>query len=117
MVVAMILFLRVFSAPHRNMARPRYKTTSAIAEISLSMPREPLKYNKGYRGQILAEVLVAGGVFSVIIASILGLVLDSYRATTGGGEDTQAMFLAQEGLDAAKAIRDVAWTNLTVGSH
>ncbi len=73
------------------------------------------RFNK--KGQVISELLVVGGLFSLIFISIMGLVLDSYRATTGGEEDTYATFLAQEGLDAARAIRDDAWLNLVLGDH
>ncbi len=81
---------------------------------SLNAQRSTLNANGG---QAIAEILIAGGIFALVAAAVIGLVLDSYRATVGGEEDSIAMFLAQEGLDAARSIRDRTWLDLATGTH
>ena len=60
---------------------------------------------------------MAIGVFILIVSAIFGLIIDSYRSTNAGDEYSRALFLVQEGLDAARAIRDVSWLNLIDGNH
>jgi len=69
------------------------------------------------QGQSLIELLVAMGIF-VLFASAVGfLVIDSYIAHRAGKEETIAVFLAQEGLEAARSIRDNDWSDLVDGNH
>lgn len=81
------------------------------------MPKATSKDNKLQAGQSLLEVLVALGVFVVGIAAIGSLVLDANVAFRQGGERTQAILLAQEGLEAARSIRDADFDNLTASAN
>ncbi|MFA5747095.1 MAG: prepilin-type N-terminal cleavage/methylation domain-containing protein [Candidatus Paceibacterota bacterium] len=69
------------------------------------------------KGQSLVELMIAMGLFALSAAAITLLVLDSYVAVRAGQEKTRAVFLAEEGMEAARAIRDNNWSNLTVGDH
>lgn len=69
------------------------------------------------KGQLIIELLVAMAIFISVVSATAFLILDSYVANRAGGEMTQSTFLAQEGLEAARAIRDSGWNNLTAGSH
>lgn len=69
------------------------------------------------RGQSLIELLIAMGVFVLAVSAITFLILDAYIADRAGHERTKASFLAEEGLEAAKSIRDNDWDDLTVGDH
>lgn len=68
-----------------------------------------LRYQKG---QSLIELLVAMAVFVLALSTISFLIIDSYVSNRAGRERTQATFLAEEGLEAAKSIRDNNWANL-----
>jgi len=72
---------------------------------------------KKQKGQSLIELLIAIAIFSFTISAVAFLIIDSYTANRLGLEITQATFLAEEGLEAAKAIRDNDWRNLTNGWH
>ncbi|HEX9679253.1 MAG TPA: hypothetical protein VGA08_01420, partial [Candidatus Saccharimonadales bacterium] len=76
----------------------------------------PLK-NKIQSGQSLLEVIVATALFSLVFASIVGLSVDAFYSTQAGQENTEAVFLAKEGLEAAKSNRDNHWLNLVNGDH
>lgn len=69
------------------------------------------------KGQSLIELLIAMGVFILVISVIAFLVIDAYVADRLGKELTQATFLAEQGLEAARSIRDNDWTSLSVGDH
>ena len=69
------------------------------------------------KGQSLIEVLVAIGVFVIGIATIGVLVLDANVSSRQGIERTQAILLAQEGLEAARSLRDADFDNLAAGAH
>jgi len=68
-------------------------------------------------GQSLVELLIAMGIFVLAVTAITWLILDVFLADRTGRERTVATFLAKEGIEAAKSIRDSNWDSLSVGSH
>lgn len=76
---------------------------------------EKLKNNRP--GQTIMEFLVAVAVFVIGIVTVGYLVLDAMQASRQGAERTQAGFLASEGLEAARAIRNAKYSNLINGPH
>ncbi|MBU4370069.1 prepilin-type N-terminal cleavage/methylation domain-containing protein, partial [Patescibacteria group bacterium] len=64
---------------------------------------------KNQSGQSLIELLIALGVFVLVVTAINFLSLDTYVADRAGGERTQATFLAKEGIEAAISISDNNW--------
>jgi len=71
----------------------------------------------GGQGQSLIELLIAMGVFILVISVIAFLVIDAYVADRLGKELTQATFLAEQGLEVARSIRNNDWSSLSVGDH
>lgn len=69
------------------------------------------------RGQSLIELVVAIGIFVIVVSILVFLILNSYVAGRLASEITQANFLAEEGLEVARSIRDNSWDDLTVGDH
>ena len=69
------------------------------------------------KGQSLVEILVAVAVFSFIVSAVAFLILDVYLADRAGREISQAVFLTEEGLEAARSIRDNNWDDLVGGQH
>jgi len=72
---------------------------------------------KSKKGQSLIELIIAIGIFVFVISALIFLVLDSYVSGRLATEITKADFLAQEGLEAVRSIRDNSWSDLTAGSH
>lgn len=72
---------------------------------------------KNKSGQSLIELLVAMGVFILVISSTMFLTLDSHLANRQGGERTKAAFFAEAGLSGASSIANQAWKFLTDGEH
>jgi len=61
------------------------------------------------KGSGLAEILVAVFIFSIILGS---LITASNKYLSGAGENlrsTQGVYIAQEGIEAVKIIRDTNW--------
>lgn len=69
-----------------------------------------LKFNfKSPKGQSILEVIVAMAIFSLIASSMAAMAVGGFTALTQGGEQIEAANLAQEGIEAVRAIRDRAW--------
>jgi type II secretory pathway component PulJ len=80
------------------------------------MMKEP-KYKKplsSCHGQSLIEVIIAMAIFSLIVVSIVGLVLGGLALLTEGGRFSHADHLAQEGLEAVRAIFRNDWNKSTL---
>ncbi len=72
-------------------------------------PIEQKNKRKRQEGQSLLELIVAMAIFSLIGAAMISMVTGSFIGLQRGGEETQAQALAQEGIEAVRAIRDRAW--------
>lgn len=68
-------------------------------------------------GQLLVEILVAIGVFVVGVVTVGVLMIDAGISSRQGVERSQAISLAQEGLEATRSIRNADFDNLTAGTH
>ena len=79
------------------------------------MKRAQLITNK--KGQSLVELMIAMAIFVLMVTAVSWLIIDSYLTNRLGQEKTTATFLAKEGLEATRSIRDNNWLGLTVGSH
>ena len=69
------------------------------------------------RGQSLIELLIALGIFVVMVSVVAFLLIDSYISNLQASQNSKAIFLAEEGMEAARSIRDNSWDNLTAGPH
>lgn len=74
-----------------------------------------MKLNK--KGQSLIEFLIAMGIFVLLISGLSLLIIDSYLSHRVSRERTKAIFLAEEGIEAVRSIRDADWDALTLGNH
>jgi len=68
-------------------------------------------------GQSLVELIIAMGIIVLVIGSIVFLVIDSYISGRLSKEITQANFLAEEGMEAIRSIRDNSWDDLSAGTY
>lgn len=64
------------------------------------------------QGQSLMEIVIAMAIFALIAASLTSLILGSLSLSGEGGLITEADMLAQEGIEAVKAIKNRAWNEL-----
>lgn len=87
------------------------------------MKREPPPLTpKGWlvinqKGFSLVEVILASAVFVLLVIAFVGAYLYGQEATMLAGNRARAALLAEEGLEAARNIRDASFANLTNGAH
>lgn len=74
------------------------------------------KYSEG-KGSGLIEVVLAIALFVILVPALVMLALGSISGVARSQERLEAAALAQEALEAARAIRDFNWDNLIVGAH
>lgn len=76
------------------------------------------KFNfRNQKGLSLIELMVAMAFFVLVVSGVIFLVLDAYSANRQGAERTRATLIAQEGLEAARSIKDRGWKYLTTGVY
>lgn len=71
-------------------------------------------YKTGLSGQSLLEIIIAMAIFGIIASALASLSLGGFRGLVQGGQRGGAEILAQEGMEAVRAIRDRAWNESIV---
>ncbi|MBI2033813.1 MAG: fibronectin type III domain-containing protein [Candidatus Liptonbacteria bacterium] len=69
------------------------------------------------RGFSPVEVILAGSILALIVTAIVGALVYGREGTQVSGSRARAIFLADEGLEALRNMRDESFTNLTDGPH
>ncbi|MDO8663473.1 MAG: hypothetical protein Q7K28_01370 [Candidatus Wildermuthbacteria bacterium] len=69
------------------------------------------------KGQSLIELLIAIGIFVAMVSAVGFILIGSYISNLQAREGVIAVSLAEEGLEAARSIRNESWDDLTAGSH
>ena|SRR3989344_3495125 len=85
-----------------------------IQKLSQLMPKDWLVTNRGFS---LVEVILASSVFILITTALVGAIIYGQESTVLSGQRAQAVFLAEEGLEAVKNIRDDDFSNLIDGTY
>lgn len=75
-----------------------------------------IKNIKNYQGFSLVEIVLASGLLALLSLIFLGILTYGQQSTIRAGQRDRAIFLAQEGLEAARSIRDQNFANLTSGN-
>ena len=73
-----------------------------------------MKYKKN--GFALLEALVAAGILSTVLAGSIGALLISTRSASTNGARMEAAYLADEGIEAVRILRDNGWS-ANIASH
>ena len=68
------------------------------------------------RGFSLVEIVLASGVLALLSIIFLGILTYGQESTVRAAQRERAIFLAQEGLEATRSIRDQNFVNLTSGN-
>lgn len=63
-------------------------------------------------GQSVVEVIMALGIFALILGALISMATGGFLGLTQGGEQTKAQALAQQGIEAVRTIHDDAWNRL-----
>ncbi len=70
-----------------------------------------------HHGSFLVEALIAIAILSIIAGTIVVSLSNQITGTQTSRDTSAATAYAQEGLEAARAIRDSGWGNLATGVH
>lgn len=68
-------------------------------------------------GFSLVEVVLSGSLFALLLSAFVGALVFGSENTRLGGERVRAAFLAEEGLEAVRSIRDGRFADLRDGVH
>ncbi len=79
------------------------------------MKRAPKKRQPG--GSFLVEALIAIAILTIIAGSIVVSLSSQINSTTTSRDTAAATAYAQEGLEAARVIRNTGWDALATGNH
>lgn len=67
-------------------------------------------------GFSIVEVLLSGSIFLLLLSAILGAVIYGGEGSAASGERVRAIYLAEEGLEAVRNIKDAGFSNLPDGT-
>ncbi|OGE86659.1 MAG: hypothetical protein A3J48_01825 [Candidatus Doudnabacteria bacterium RIFCSPHIGHO2_02_FULL_46_11] len=73
-----------------------------------------LKNSKGFS---LVEVILSASIFALLLTAVIGAIIYGQMSSALSGDRQRAVFLAQEGLEAVRSIRDNDFDLLTNGPH
>ncbi|MBX4181332.1 prepilin-type N-terminal cleavage/methylation domain-containing protein [Candidatus Parcubacteria bacterium] len=68
---------------------------------------------KSSKGITLVEVLIASAIISVFIVALLSVHTLYLRSALKNSSSIQASYLIEEGIEAARFLRDSAWVNIS----
>jgi hypothetical protein len=63
------------------------------------------------------EVIIASSIFAMMVTTFVGALLYGQEAFALGGNRTRAVLLAEEGLEAARNLRDAGFGNIPDGTY
>ena len=69
------------------------------------------------KGFSVVEVVLAAGLFGLIITGLTSILVYGEESSALAGQRARAVFLAEEGIEAIRNIRDENFTNLTDGNY
>ncbi|MFA6028026.1 MAG: hypothetical protein WC752_03810 [Patescibacteria group bacterium] len=79
------------------------------------MSRE--KSNIKNNGFAVIELLIVASVFALLVTALVGIFMLTQKAFVSSGNEDRALMVAEEGLEAARNIRDSDYTLLTDTPH
>jgi len=68
-------------------------------------------------GFSVIEVVLAAGLFGLIITALTSILVYGEESSALAGQRARAVFLAEEGMEAVRNIRDENFANLTDGNY
>jgi len=80
----------------------------------VSLKTKKILSSKGFS---LIEIILSSGLLALFALAFLGVLGFSQESTLRAGQRNRAIFLAEEGLEAARSIRDESFNNLSTGNH
>ena len=71
-----------------------------------------IKKFKKCGGLSIIEIMIAMGIFALVSASLASLALGGFNLLARADKSVKAVALAQEGIEAVRSIRAIAWNEL-----
>ncbi len=68
------------------------------------------------KGFSLIEIILSSGLLALFALAFMGVLGFGQESTLRAGQRNRAIFLAEEGLEAARSMRDENFSNLIAGS-
>lgn len=68
-------------------------------------------------GFSIIEALLAGSLLSIVVAGLFASIISGQESARLSGERVRASYLAEEGIEAVRSIRDAAFTNFADGTY
>ncbi len=78
--------------------------------------RRLLRFARNDVGFSTIEALLSASILVLIVTAFMGAFIYGSQSTALAGQRTRAAFLAEEGLEASRNIRDAAFSNLSDGT-
>ncbi len=72
---------------------------------------------KNKKGVSLVEIILSVAIFTLFIGAFTGIYIYGQEAVVFGGNRTQAVVYAKEGMEVIRNIRDENFENLANGTH
>src|SRR5688500_8461076 len=72
----------------------------------------PIRAKLSENGFSPVEILLAATVFGFLVTALIGAVIYGRESTAGSGDRARAIFLADEGLQAVRNMRDSSYALL-----
>lgn len=82
--------------------------------LNINSSKRPTSLPKGFS---IIEILLAGSIFISLVTMLVGGYLYGQESTVLSGNRASAIFIAEEGLEAVRNIRDEDFLNLNDGTH
>ena len=82
-------------------------------EQSQSIP----KGKSAIRGFSIIEVILATALFVLIAIALTNILIYGEQSSASAGTRARAVFLAEEGLEAVRNIKDTSFSNLANGNY
>ncbi len=64
-----------------------------------------------HKGITVVEAIIATSIFLIVILGLSTALKTIIQASLGNTNKIQAVFLAEEGLEAVRVLRDIGWTS------
>lgn len=69
------------------------------------------------KGFSLVEVILAAALFGIYAASLLGILAYGNETAARAADHSRSVFLAEEGLEAARSMRSLLWESVADGQY
>jgi hypothetical protein len=99
------------------MALSYFQTIRAVLQRFRSTRLAKSMLPRNRKGQSIVEIVIAVGLFTLILSSVVVLYLGVFKTNLRDAEKLQADMYLQQGLEAVRSIRDFSFANLTNGTH